>query len=395
MPIDPDDVSEDEDGFDDEGQVEGGESAMKKLLPFLAKWTTKNVESEEAEFPVVLFQTSNGSNKLLRRYKFMVGADDPEEFLNHILDHAERDASNAPGTTRYSVVIVLNGKERHQNFSLANLATTRGDGLRAIGDELHDPRTLSGHVGQMMRHEEAYADKLMHMSTENQASLREEIRELRQENRELRQQQREQIPLLAQVHDMSFRKELAIEEFKADQERKRAVTGMLMQALPHLASGMLGGGFAALLGGGGPPPDGAGAPTPSSGPPPGFGFVSSPNGAPHAPHPPGVVTGAVQTPPDYAVLTRIAMHVEGLLASLASNPAKLAGIAQHLEPMDQMTVGELHAGVEQLRAIRGTQAAPPPQQNGHANGHGQAYPHPTQQAPGGFVPFAQKPNAGT
>jgi hypothetical protein len=379
--------------------VEGGDSAKRRLLPWLEARIAKNTESEEAEFPIVLCETAHSTDKPIKRVTYTPDADDLEDVLDDLLDAAENAASKYPGTTKYALKIVVNGRPAQQNFSLANLAQTRGTGTRQLGDELSDPRTAGGVLGQSMRHNEAIMDRFLHLATASLTSN--ERREERDRARitELEDRERSQVPLLAELHDMSWKKELEIEKFKQEAAQKKAIAATLMQTLPLLGAAVMGGGagnaMAGALGGmaaaaGGPPPapDGGAppqAPTPFSPPPP----------PPAAPPMHGVGSSSVGAAAEQALLSKVSMHVEGLLASLTSSPERVKAFVPLLTPLDQMTLSELVQALDQLRNMRMAgstgSAGASPSSPGPASsprpptGDQRPAPGPT------FVPFGDKP----
>lgn len=356
------------DDFDDAEAIEGGEAARSKILPFLKTKVEKNAETDEVSFSITLCQNAHGSDKMLKRYSFDVEADDVEEFVDDVIEDAEDDASQYPGKTRYSLKVAINGKVTHTNFSLTNLEGGPDGSGRGVSDEINDPRSIFGAFGQQMRHNEAFADKLVQQTSANTDRLLKMLDVANDRIRELETREREQIPLLAELHDMGFRKELAVEAERNSMALKQQVAGTLMQVAPHLLGGLL-----PMLGQGQ------------------HGGPQGPHGAPMPPMPPpGQVAFHTQAPAasnvdaaEVDVLRRMAMHVQGLTSSLAARPEKLQALQSALDHVDMLSLMQIQAAIEDLKRVRGqspatSQASAPPSSPPSPSGNG-------------FVPFGSKP----
>lgn len=309
------------DGIPDAETVDGLGVAREILEKFFEK-NLRSAESDEAELK--LFQkTRSGGEQEIDSFTFIAGDTDPDAMISEILDKAETDAERWRGKTRYSVRI--DGRTKVCTFHLI-VPILDGDGIDDYG-EPEEFANGAGIIGQAMRHAEVFAREMMVSTRAGRDDNFRHVEALRQDNERLRKEIKTNQDLREKLISMEFARNLELRKLEAEEERKDKILAVLGQAVPMLATKLLG---------------------------------------------PGAMPSLAPSP--------IETMLEGLFESMKQE--QLIELAGHMSPEQQQRLMEIHQALLQRREAMNQQAAAQrAQQQGQQGQQGQGHAPPPGYGP--------------
>lgn len=178
----------------------------------------------------------NGS-ETLKRVGIRDG-DDPLDVAQELWDAIEDDAnSRVEGRMqRYVLLAFRDGQkdpEERKSLRMSGRAT-----MNFLGGDTEAP-TGSGHLAQLMRHNEQLTTRLMQLNDMTTGRLARDLEAERQRNLVLEKERSSMFEMYQELQDKAHERKMEIEKEEAKQRRYQEVMGLVMSVAPLAMSRML------------------------------------------------------------------------------------------------------------------------------------------------------------